>query len=316
MQYTYIRQFEISKVTLGTVQMGMDYGIANKTGMPGEKESFGILKAAIDGGINSFDTAELYGDSEAILGKYFTSNEGIDRQPVITTKFRITLCEYESTRNIEKQIYEHVEKSLQRLKIKKIPVYMLHISKDMIDMTLYGKIISTTLEKLKKEGVIEKAGISAYTSGEVDEMLKEDVYETIQIPMNIMDHRLINSGSLKKLKAANIIVFARSVFLQGLFFLRPEELAGNLKGTEKLIRQVNLLAENEGISVAQLALLYIRDMEGITSLVLGAETQEQVRENIKLMDAPSIKENTRNKIREVFAGVPEEILNPRLWNIK
>ena len=310
MQYSKVREYSISKFTLGTVQLGMDYGIANQGGKPDAAKGSEILQAAVDGGVNSFDTALLYGDSEIVLGNYFSANSNVLDDAVITTKFKIVQKDVVSSGDVEKQIYNSIEQSLQRLKISKIPIYMLHNPQDM---TLYGKIVPQTLEKLKNEGLIEKAAVSVYTSDEVDEMLKNDTYEAIQIPMNIMDNRIVKSGALERLYKANRIVFVRSIFLQGLFFTDPGKLKGNLKEAGTPLRNLAALADKEGISVAQLALSYIRDMEGITSLVVGAETPEQVRENIKLMEGPGISEKARYETYKLFDNIPEYILNPGLW---
>lgn len=312
MQYTNIRGLSISKLTLGTAQLGMAYGIANKCGKLDSTACFKILRTAAEKGVNSFDTAELYGDSEEVLGNYFSAIECSGNNNVITTKFKIDSVEDSSPGNIEKQVYKHVEKSLQHLKIRKIPVYMLHSARDI---SIYESVVPLTLEKLKKEQLIGKAGVSVYTSDDVDEMLKDDIFEVVQVPMNIMDHILINSGAVKRLKEKNIIVFVRSIFLQGLFFKNLDELTGNLVDAIEPLAQLKKLAEHDGLSTAQLALSYIRDIEGITSLVIGAETPEQVIENIKLIDAPPIVEKTRDKIDRLFSGIPEEILNPVLWNI-
>ncbi|NJD03461.1 MAG: aldo/keto reductase, partial [Ruminiclostridium sp.] len=171
MQYLKVKGLNISKLTLGTVQLGMEYGIANKSGKPDFKTSFRLLQAAVDGGVNSFDTAEGYGDSEAVLGNYLSSETCNIRRPVISTKFEIIPEESISSAKVEKQIYRFMEQSLQRLKISRIPIYM-HNPRDM---TKYGKIVPETMGKLKREGLIEKAGVSVYTSVDIDGMLKEDV---------------------------------------------------------------------------------------------------------------------------------------------
>jgi len=327
MNYTKIKGMNLSKLTLGTVQLGMNYGIANKRGKPNIDEAFEILTVALRNGVNSFDTASLYGNSEEVLGQFFTSEEyknitlekqnssvkyadEKNNQLIITTKFRVipkdNLTDAETNGNIsdseiEKQIYQWVEHSLEKLKIKKVPVYLLHNAKDM---TQYGKVVPETLKKLKKEGLIDKVGVSVYHPEEVEEMLKEDLYEAVQLPMNLFDQRMINKGIIQKLKDKNIIVFVRSVFLQGLFFLDPENLPQKVQMAREPLLLLRKLAEKESMSVAQLAIAYIRDMEGVSSLVLGVETPEQITENIRLMDAPPISERTRYEIETGFKNVP------------
>ena len=61
---------EVSKFTLGTVQLGLDYGMANAVGKPSEEQAFGILDAAFEAGVNSLDTAVAYGTSEEVIGHY------------------------------------------------------------------------------------------------------------------------------------------------------------------------------------------------------------------------------------------------------
>lgn len=333
MYYTRIKDLNISKLTLGTVQLGMDYGIANKSGKPSINEALEILEITVKNGINSFDTASLYGNSEEVLGRFFKNvetqkiaeeknSEKKNDQPLVTTKFKIiseddvasakisddisanistVTSSSISDADIEKQIYQWVEYSLERLKIKKIPIYLLHNAKDMIK---YGKIVPETLKKLKKEGLIDKAGVSVYHPEEVEEMLKYDIYEAVQLPMNILDQRMINKGIIQKLKEKNIIVFVRSVFLQGLFFLDPVNLPPKVQIAREPLLLLRKLAEKEGMSIAQLAIAYIRDIDGVCSLVLGVETSEQIAENIRLINTPAISEKTRYEIETSFRAVP------------
>lgn len=310
MQYVKIKGFEISKFTLGTAQLGLDYGIANNSGKPDRQKSFEILNAAVEGGINTFDTAMQYGDSEEVLGSFFTSGTCSLNNPVLITKFKISAEEDRSSLEIEKQIYSYVEESLHKLKIKQLPIYMIHNARDIF---LYGKVISNTFKKLIREGLIHIAAVSVYTSEEAEEMLKYDIYDAIQIPMNILDGRFITSGVLKKLHLRDKIIFVRSVFLQGLILLKPETLEGNLKDAEAPLKMLEVLSQVEGMSIAQLALSYIRDMEEVTSLVMGVDSKEQVVENIQMIEGRQISEKTRDKIKTIFRDIPLHILNPSLW---
>ena len=306
MNYTNIKGLNLSKFTLGTVQLGMKYGIANRSGKPDMEKAFKILQAAISSGINSFDTASLYGNSEEVLGKFFssetyrTNNVSKNGLPLFTTKFKVAFEDNLSDTAIEKQIFGYAEQSLERLKIKEIPIYMLHNAKDM---TQYGKIVPDTLRKLKRQGLIKKAGVSVYHPEEVEEMLKDDLYEAVQLPMNLFDQRMISSGILKKLKMDNIIVFIRSVFLQGLFFLDPANLPVRLEIAREPLILLNKLAEKENMEIAEMAISYIRDMEGVSSLVLGVETPEQIIENVELIDAPAISPKTRDELERCFRSV-------------
>jgi len=62
-----------SKLVLGTAQLCLDYGIANKSGKPEENKAFEIMKYAAENGINYFDTAYSYGNSETTIGKFLNT---------------------------------------------------------------------------------------------------------------------------------------------------------------------------------------------------------------------------------------------------
>jgi aryl-alcohol dehydrogenase-like predicted oxidoreductase len=311
MEYSRIKELKISKYTLGTVQLGMSYGIANKSGQPDRQKSFDILETALKCGINAFDMASDYGTAEEVVGEYLlTLPKDVDK-PLLITKFSIQQDGNLTDEGIEKQIRVFVGDAIRRLQTKKLPIFLLHRVEDMY---LYGSSISKALHKLINEGLIGRAGVSVYNGSDVEKMLEDDLYEVVQIPMNIIDHRLIKSGVIGKLRQKGIIVFVRSVFLQGLFFLNPDELAPNMKDAREPLLQLRQLADEEGISVAQLALSYIRDMDGIASLVIGAEKPDQVRSNAELINTPKLSANIRNKIDGMFLNVPNHVLNPSVWN--
>ncbi|WP_052487416.1 aldo/keto reductase [Gordoniibacillus kamchatkensis] len=111
----------LSQLTLGTVQLGMPYGIANNSGMPSEEQSFAILDEAWNGGVVSYDTAAAYGRSEEILGRYFAG-----KKPTLITKLHIRIASGAGAAEVKKLMYGMVETSLSRLNIPSIPLLMLH----------------------------------------------------------------------------------------------------------------------------------------------------------------------------------------------
>ena len=60
----------LSKLILGTVQLGLNYGVNNSSGKPTLDTAFNILNLAYESGIRTFDTAEAYGDSQEVIGRY------------------------------------------------------------------------------------------------------------------------------------------------------------------------------------------------------------------------------------------------------
>ena len=108
MKSTIIKGKELSGMTLGTVQLGMNYGIANDLGQPDEKKSHSMLSAAKDNGITSIDTARAYGNSEDVLGTFLKAEEKTE-ELFITSKFIIGLPADVPKRDVEKAMYKSVE---------------------------------------------------------------------------------------------------------------------------------------------------------------------------------------------------------------
>lgn len=289
---------KISAMTLGTVQLGMNYGIANNDGKPDEQKSFSILRAALENGVTSLDTARAYGDSELVIGRFLKTWEGAT--PNITTK--VPRLQGSTPRELEKFVTESVESSLERLGMNKLDAVMLHGAQDPV---LHGKACADAMQALLDHGYTDKVGVSVYTAEDIEGMLPFDVFSVTQVPMSIFDQRLIAGGSIAKLQERDYTVFVRSVFLQGLFFLDPDKMDDPIlmEHAAPKIRLLRQIAEANGMTVAQLAIAFMRDCGGTTSLVLGADTPEQVKSNIAYFDTPVLDEAVMEQLRREFANV-------------
>lgn len=305
----------LSRMTLGTVQLGMSYGVANTSGKPDETNSFKILDEAVRGGVCCFDTAIGYGDSERVLGNYFSDKE----KPVIVSKLSLTPDGDTDVASVEKQVLSQIEGSLDRLKLDKIPIMLLHTPHALLR---YGDAVTKAFEKAVRDGYAERMGISF--GADPEERFRElwtyaqaDVYEAVQIPLNVFDHRLLRAGALDLMRHAGKTVFVRSVFLQGLLLMSPDRLPAHLSGAGKYLVTLQELADREGMRVQELAVAFVRDLPGVHSLVVGAETPEQVRANVRLIESTSpIGEKTRHDILQSFGQVPEYFISPHLWNAR
>ena len=293
---------QISPMTLGTVQLGMNYGIANDAGKPDEEKSFSILRTALEGGVTALDTARAYGDSELVIGRFLKQWQG--KMPAIVTK--IPKLQGDSPKELEKFATESVEQSLERLGVNKLDAVMLHGAKDPI---IHGKACADVVKALLDHGYTDRVGVSIYTAEDIEGMLPYDIFSVTQVPMSIFDQQLIAGGFIDKLKQRDYTVFVRSVFLQGLFFLDPEKVTDPILVEHAVpkIRLIQQIAADLGMSVAQLAIAFMRDCAGVTSLVLGADTPDQVKSNIAYFDAPALDEKVMALLRREFAfvNIPE-----------
>lgn len=289
---------KLSAMTFGTVQLGMNYGISNTMGKPSEEKSFAMLRTAFEGGITCLDTARAYGNSEEVIGHFLKTWEG--DLPYITTK--IPNSGETPAGKLETYVVETLETSLETLGVKKVDAVMLHSTADVYT---HGEKIAKAMETLLKKGYTDQIGVSVYDAKDIEEMLKYPQFSVTQVPMSIFDQRLITSGMTDKLKQRDYTVFVRSVFLQGLFFLDPDGITDPILVEHAVpkIRLLRQIAEAEGMSIAQLAIAFMRDTAGITSLVLGSDTPEQVKENIAYFDTPALPAGVMERLRKEFAFV-------------
>ena len=288
---------KISQMTLGTVQLGMNYGISNDLGMPDEEKSFSMLRSALENGVNALDTARAYGVSEEVIGKFLKTWDG--ETPYIATKVKPV---GDDSSQVENNVINSVETSLQKLGVNKVDSIMLHQTKDLYQ---HKEKIAAAMEKLLKMGYTDQIGVSIYTKEDIDEILKYPQFSVTQVPISIFDQRIIASGHNLKLKDRGYTVFVRSVFLQGLFFLDPDKIEDPilLEHAAPKIKLLRDIAKSEDMSIAQLAIAFMRDTVGITSLVLGADTTDQVKQNISYFNTPTLSQKIMKQLNEEFANV-------------
>ncbi len=280
-----------SKLSLGTVQFGLDYGITNQNGQVTIDTARNILNIAKQNNIRTLDTASLYGNSEQVLGEI-----GINDYRVITkTTF---------LKNDINEVIDNFYKSLERLNRDKVEGLLIHnigdIENNQFD-TLFSK-----LSELKKEGLVEKIGFSTYTPEQIDFLLNTFDFDLIQVPFNVFDNRLIVGGQLKKLKNKAIEVHARSVFLQGLL-LDFDSLGGYFSNWDKKFDDYQKMVKDSGLSLLEYALNFSLNVEEIDKVLVGVNNKKQLIE---------IVEASHKKINNVLLPYvinDLNLINPSLW---
>ncbi len=302
----------ISKLTLGTAQLGLDYGIANKNGKPGFNTSIRILNYSWDHGINSFDTAPSYGNSEKIIGNFKSTvlKNKVESLNIISKLPALEINESIIFDDLYELIRKQLTHSLNDLKIESMPIYLLHNAPDIL---INNGIVIECLKQLKNEGLLNKIGISVYNPWEVETALNFKEIDVVQVPLNIFDHRLIKTGLLKRLKSFNYTILARSIYLQGLFFISPAKLPKYLERAKEPLMKLNSLSNEFNINIAKIAFLFVRDIPEIDSLIIGVENVNQISNNISMLKENPLDLELRKQIVQEFSDLTEKIINPSLW---
>jgi aryl-alcohol dehydrogenase-like predicted oxidoreductase len=303
---------QISPITLGTVQLGLPYGIANKKGALTDSDALNILNLAWNKGINSFDTAPAYGESEKRIGNFIKSlglNKENKNIPIIITKIPGLKENGLNQQETYNKLKSSILNSIKSLNISHIPICLLHKANDMKEENIRNALI-----KISEEGLIDKIGVSVYTPDDVVTFLDEKIYEAIQIPINVFDQRLIKSGLLKELKNKSKIIFARSIFLQGLFFLDLDKIPSQLNIAKPYLLKLHQFIDKTNLTIGQFALAYAKSIAELTSILIGVESEEQLQKNIVDYTNSNLDLEIINDIKSEFSEVPEKIIDPSKWN--
>jgi aryl-alcohol dehydrogenase-like predicted oxidoreductase len=232
---------------LGTAQLGSNYGISNRVGMPSGVESFEILHRAYELGIRTLDTAIAYGLSHQRISEYHDWNH--DHRFKIITK--INRADYSLT---------DIEGSIRRLCYsfggEVLDVLLCHNFEDSLDSMFLG-----ALRRLKENGYVRKIGVSIYGNSELQAAAQNPDLDVIQLPFNLLDSWTIRGDGMLAAKAAGKELHVRSIFLQGLFHMNPENLPVRLARLGPFLRSLREIASLEGISMGSLAVRYVRSRD-------------------------------------------------------
>lgn len=292
----------MSKLCLGTVQLGMKYGVNNALGrQPTEEESFAVLRAAKEGGVEYLDTASAYGEAEALLGRFGLEQAGFR----VISKLRPGLCQ-----NVEESmVLREIESSLHRMKVQRLFGYMLHRAEDMENAAIVRGMIAA-----KEKGYVEAIGVSVYEPEEALSVVQSGVWDMVQIPYNVLDQRLDATDFFETAKKKHVKVFARSAFLQGLLLMNPVQLPPHLIIAKSYIEKFRHITAKNHFTVEEGAFLYSYCHSGIDYVVFGVDTEMQLVQNLKMCGQSEEFSSCWKDLHGAFADVPKEIVVPSLWH--
>ncbi len=305
--------WKISEISFGAWAIGGAWGRVD------DKESLAALHAALDGGVNFFDTADVYGDgrSERLLAKlrkerkekFYIATKAGRRLPVQTTEG------YN-----RKNLVAFVDRSLKNLETERIDLLQLHCPPTEV---YYRPEVFGFLDGFVKAGKLRYYGVSVE---KVEEALKAIEYpnvQSVQIIFNILRQRpaelLFSRAQERKVgilarvplasgllsgKMSTASVFAkddhRNFNRHGEAFDRGETFSGvdfevGLKAVERLKKLVPPEA-----TLPQLALKWILEFPAVSCCIPGAKRPAQVTDNVAASDLPQLSNASMKKIQRLY----------------
>lgn len=287
------------KFILGTVQLGLEYGINNQLGKPSKELAFEILKTAYENNVLYLDTAAAYGDSEQVIGDFHKEQGNIFG---ICTKLIVADDDVE-------RITDIIDDAIKRLQIEKIDILYFHRFEQAKNNVIVQKIIEA-----KKQKKIDKIGISIYEPAELEYILDNlyGVVEVIQIPYNILDSVRWDS-LIEKCHKANFEIYGRSAYLQGLLFKSDNDAFIRKMQAQKYVVYVKHYAEKKCVTIAQLLIDYCKK-SNLDGIVIGCESVQQLKDNLEVWRTENcLDDEDVQIIKEHSKNIPIEIIDPRRW---
>ena len=288
----------MSKLGLGTVQFGTDYGLNSLDGQVRPQEVKKILNYARSKQIVLLDTAPAYGNSEEILGGINNS----EFQVVTKTRHFDTL---KITNDEVSLLNQDFNNSLKKLNQIKIYGLLIHNADDLLKPG--GEKILDLLQKFKQTNKLMKVGVSVYDHIKLHSILDNFDIDMVQLPFNIIDRRMLDSGMLTSLYKKGIEVHARSVFLQGLLLMSAKLMPSKFNRWNNLWKLWHEWLHDNRISPVEASVRYAISFSEISKVLVGVDSVNQLKEIYKASSG------TLPKIPDELQTTDADLLNPSNW---
>jgi len=288
---------KVSRLCMGTMTFGKGF---MSVGSTSQEDADAIVRRALEAGINFFDTADIYstGDSETVLGKALKA-AGVERaKVVIATKVRGRMSDDPNDAGLSrKHILDAAEKSLKRLQLDYIDLYQVHgydpkapieeTMEALNDLVRWGKVRYIGCSNFPA-WLLAKANALARKRGWARFVTYQGYYSLVG---RDIEHEIV-----PYCKDQGMGVLTWSPLAGGLLTGKYREgtpkgvrYAGELKGfiphdDERLGRILDAMepiAKKHGVTLPAVALAWLRGRPGVTSVILGARTMQQLEENLK-----------------------------------
>ena len=240
------RAVATERLVIGTAAFGQPYGATNTRGQVRERTAGEMLERASALGIDTVDTAPAYGAAEALLGRLPQA-----RRFAVVTKFN--LPGETKGRDPAAAVIEGLTQSLRDLDRRKVDALLLHRGSDLLGPR--GGGLLRGLQQAKTDGLADRVGVSIYDGEEIDAVLSRFRPDIVQLPLSVVDQRLITGGHLERLANLAVEVHARSAFLQGLLPTpeRPVGMGRGLFASSPVRREMCCLGDDTAANLPRLS---------------------------------------------------------------
>ncbi len=304
----------VSAISLGTWQLGADWGAV------APEDALAVLDASVGAGVTMFDTADVYGDgrSEQLIAEFLAANPGLD--VLVATKMG---------RRVEQRLENYsmanfrawTDRSRANLRTETLDLVQLHCPPTDV---ITSDAVFDDLDTLVAEGVMAAYGVSVETVDQALAAIARPAVASVQI--------IINAFRLKPLervlpaaREAGVGIIARVPLASGLLsgrysetttfaaddhrtynrhgqaFDRGETFSGvDYDEGVRAAREFAALAASRDLSPARAALAWVAQLDGVTTVIPGARSPEQARENAAAGAVPALGAEFNDAVAELY----------------
>lgn len=293
----------VSELCLGTMTFGGSEGLWGQIGTLQQQEADGLVRAALDAGINFIDTANVYADgrSEEITGQALR-NLGVARDDVVvaTKVFGRTGPGVNAAGASRAHILAQAKASLKRLGLDHIDLYQIHGFDPLtpIEETLEA------LDILVRHGHVRYVGVSNWAAWHVAKALGIAERRNLAPIRSLQSYYTLAGRDLEReivpmLTSEKVGLMVWSPLAGGLLsgkYSRGDEASGEGRRATfdfppvdrdrayDVIDTARSIAAARGVTVAQVALAWLLHQPVVTSVIIGAKRPEQLAENLAAVD--------------------------------
>lgn len=302
---------KISAVALGTVSLGMDYGIKvpGEFGRPTEAEVIYLLQQATDVGINFFDTAPGYGKSERLLGQTI----GQRQDCYIATKVSIPLDKNgHPLRGVPLQhaVQKSIEQSLHALQRDVLDIVQIHNA--TVEVITRGEITEALLQA-QQQGKVRFLGASVYREEAALAVIKAGCFDVLQVAYNVLDQRM-SRLVFPAAEHAGVGIISRSVFLKGALTAKSKWLPSELAPLRQAAEWVKDTLAVSWQAIPQVALRFCLSAPQVATVLVGVRTLPELKQTVKSAESGPLPTKMLAQISNL-ALTDEHLLNPSYWGM-
>lgn len=289
-----------ARIGLGSVQWGVEYGVANLYGLTPRSEVTRILAAGRDVGIHVIDTAALYGEAEQVLGEQDLTNLRVVTKTPRYASAPITAAEAEDLKAT-------LARSLTRLRLPSVYGLLAHHADDLLAPG--GDWLIDAMHSLRAAGKVVRIGVSVYAGAQIEAVLERFTPDLVQLPLSVFDQRLIKDGSLKRLSSLGVEIHVRSAFLQGLLLMNPDSVPAYFDPWREHLRAWHTTCAAQNVLPQHAALAFVCDRPEIDCCLIGVQSRAQLNQSLEGLDAVVAFDAAR------FACSDQALVNPVNWRL-